>query len=61
MVFRGGPHMCYTVIRLFEVRNKSTVYGALSEEEGLRKLSQLNKAELIVIDGQYDEEQRKRF
>ena len=61
VIFGGSPHMRDGVIRVFEQWGKATVYGTLSEEEGLQKLGALEKVHLVLIGGRYTAEQRVRI
>lgn len=61
VIFGGSPHMRDGVIRIFEQWVKVTAYGTLSEEEGLQKLRELEKVDLVLIGGRYSADQRVRI
>lgn len=57
----GNPNRRDEVIRLLMPLKTVTIYGALSEEDGIRIISELKKVDLILIGGRYSDEQRIRI
>jgi hypothetical protein len=58
VLFGGNPNRLDEVIRLLMQLNTLTIYGSLSEEDGMRKIKELKKVDLILIGGKYSNEQR---
>jgi hypothetical protein len=61
VLFGGNPHRRDEVIRLVKSIGDITIYGVLSEEEGMGKIQNLPKVDLVLIGGRYTEEQRIRI
>ncbi|MBE9138658.1 hypothetical protein IQ254_15900 [Nodosilinea sp. LEGE 07088] len=62
ILFGGNPERRHEVIELLEHIGDVTVYGTLSEAEGLAKLEELGEAvNLVLIGGRYTPEQRSRI
>lgn len=61
VLFGGNPNRRDEVIRLLKPLKTVTIYGALSEEDGMRKISDLEKVDLVLIGGRYSDEQRIRI
>ena len=61
MLFGGSPFRRDEVIRLVAAIGNITIYGALSEEEGMKKITSLPKIDLVLIGGRYSDEQRIRI
>jgi len=62
VLFGGSPYRRGEVIRLIAQLGDLTVYGTLSEEEGMAKIEELGrKVDLVLIGGRYSDEQRKRI
>lgn len=62
VLFGGNPDRMNEVVTLIRDRLKTvTAIGNFSEEEGLKKLSTLNKVDLVLIGGRYSEEERIRI
>jgi hypothetical protein len=61
VLFGGSPVRRAEVVTLFSELGDITIYGTLSEEEGIEKLQSLEKVDLVLIGGRYDNEQRKRI
>jgi hypothetical protein len=62
VLFGGNPYRRAEVIRLLAKLGDITVYGTLNEDEGMDKIEALNrKVDLVLIGGQYSEEQRIRI
>ncbi len=61
VLFGGNPNRRDEVIRILIQLKTISIYGTLSEEEGMRKISELKKVDLVLIGGKYSEEQRIRI
>ncbi|MFS4415755.1 hypothetical protein [Maribacter sp. 2307ULW6-5] len=62
VLFGGSPVRRDEIIRLISEGVDLTVYGTLNEEEGMAKLNELNeKADIVLIGGQYSNVQRERI
>ena len=62
VLFGGNPHRRDEVLRNLSILDNVTIYGTLSEEEGIAKIEELNqKVDLVVIGGRYTDEQRTRI
>lgn len=61
VLFGGNPNRRDEIIRLLISLKTVSLFGTLSEEEGIRKLLDLKKVDLILIGGRYSDEQRIRI
>jgi hypothetical protein len=61
ILFGGNPYRRDEVIRLTQSVGDITIYGVLSEEEGMEKINTLAKVDLVLIGGRYSQEQRIRI
>ena len=61
VLFGGSPVRRAEVVTLVSELGDITIYGTLSEEEGIQKLLSLEKVDLILIGGRYDTNQRIRI
>ena len=61
VLFGGNPYRREEVINHLKVLGDITIYGTLSEEEGMAKLTTLPKVDLVLIGGRYTHEQRVRI
>ncbi len=61
VLFGGNPYRRDEVVRHLSQSIDISVYGTLSEEEGLAKIESLEKVDLVLIGGRYSEEQRVRI
>jgi hypothetical protein len=61
VLFGGNPLRRHEVILSLQTIGDITIYGTLSEEEGIAKINALPKVDLVLIGGRYTEEQRKRI
>lgn len=61
LMFGGNPYRRDEIIRLLEPLGDFSIFGAISEEEGLDLLSTLARVDLVLIGGRYLEEQRVRI
>ena len=61
VLFGGNPLRRDEVIDHLKQLGDITIYGTLSEEEGLDKIKSLPKVDLVLIGGRYSEEQRVRI
>jgi hypothetical protein len=61
VLFGGSQVRRQEVIYLMLEIDDFTIYGTLSEEEGLEMVEKLNKIDLILIGGRYNENQRLRI
>jgi hypothetical protein len=61
LLFGGNVERRHEIISLLQPLTNLSVYGALSEEEGMEMLQQLAKVDLVLIGGRYSDEQRIRI
>jgi hypothetical protein len=61
LLFGGNVERRHEIISLLKPLTNLSVYGALSEEEGMEMLQQLTKVDLVLIGGRYSDEQRIRI
>ncbi|NCN10230.1 MAG: hypothetical protein GW938_10340 [Leptospira sp.] len=61
VLFGGNPIRRDEVVKLVQSIGDITIYGMLSEEEGMEKIKSLHKINLILIGGRYSDEQRIRI
>ena len=62
VVFGGSPIRRDEIIRLLSKNEILTIYGTLSEEEGMIKLNELkDNIDLILIGGRYSSKERERI
>ena len=62
VIFGGNPERMNEVVSMIRDSLKTvTAIGNFSEDEGLSKLSTLEKVDLVLIGGRYSEEQRVRI
>ena len=61
VLFGGNPHRRDDVIKLLCSFGDMSIYGALSEAEGMDKLQSLPKVDLVMIGSRYPEKQRIRI
>ena len=61
VIFGGNPHRRHEVLTMLKPLGDITMYGTLSEAEGLMKLQALPRVDLVLIGGRYDASQRKRI
>ncbi len=61
LLFGGNPERRHEVLTELAQIGEVNIYGTLSEEEGIAKLLELSKVDVVLIGGRYDETQRKRI
>lgn len=61
LLFGGNPERRHEVIEQLQRLGDITVYGTLSEAEGMTKLAALGGVDLVLIGGRYTLEQRQRI
>ncbi|GAB3167163.1 hypothetical protein [Telluribacter humicola] len=61
VLFGGSPVRRDGVIRSLRRIGSVSIYGTLSQEEGLRKVEELGNVDLVLIGGRYTQEQRLRI
>lgn len=61
VLFGGNEQRRDQVVRLLMELPATSIYGTLSEEEGMQKLAQLKNTDLVLIGGRYTNEQRLRI
>lgn len=61
VLFGGSPVRRDEVIRQLRCIPQLSIYGTLSEAEGLQTIDQLSNVALVLIGGRYDAEQRQRI
>lgn len=62
VLFGGSPQRRHEVIKQLQSLGDITIYGTLSEAEGMAKLEELgDRINLVLIGGRYNSEQRQRI
>jgi hypothetical protein len=61
LLFGGSVERRQEIISLLQPLENLSVYGALSEAEGMEMLSQLEAVHIVLIGGRYTEEERIRI
>jgi len=62
VLFGGSPYRRHEVIKQIAQLGDVTVYGTLSEQEGIAKIEELDrKVDIVLIGGRYDTDQRQRI
>lgn len=62
VLFGGSPQRRHEVIEQLQSLGNITLYGTLSEAEGIAKLEELgDRVDLVLIGGRYTLEQRQRI
>ena len=61
VLFGGSPVRRDGVIRSLRRIGGVSIYGTLSEEEGLRKVNELQNVDLVLIGSRYTQAQRFRI
>jgi hypothetical protein len=61
LLFGGNVERRQEIISLLQTMQNLSIYGALSEEEGIEHLQALPKVDVVLIGGRYSEEQRIRI
>jgi hypothetical protein len=61
ILFGGNPFRRDEVINHLKHLGDLSIYGTLSEEEGMEKIRSLPKVDLVLIGGRYSDEQRMRI
>ncbi len=61
VLFGGNIERRHEIISLLQPLQNLSVYGSLSEEEGMEMLSNFKKVHIVLIGGRYTNEQRMRI
>jgi hypothetical protein len=61
VLFGGNPFRRDEVVNNLKQLGDISIYGALSEEEGMEKITSLPRVDLVLIGGRYLDEQRIRI
>jgi hypothetical protein len=61
LLFGGNIERRQEIIALLQPLQNLSVYGTLSEAEGMEKLVELKNVDIVLIGGRYTEEERKRI
>ncbi|MFA9212602.1 MAG: hypothetical protein ACEQSR_01995 [Candidatus Methylacidiphilales bacterium] len=61
VLFGGNPNRRNEVLSLLNALGNISVYGTLSEEEGILQLKAPPKVDLVLIGGRYTDAQRERI
>ncbi|OYU94082.1 MAG: hypothetical protein CFE21_17945 [Bacteroidetes bacterium B1(2017)] len=61
VLFGCNPFRREEVINHLKQIGDITIYGTLSEEEGMEKITSLPKVDIVLIGGRYSDEQRIRI
>ncbi len=58
VIFGGSPFRRHEIVELLWPIENLSIYATLSEEEGMAKLKELGKVDIVLIGGRYTDEQR---
>ncbi len=61
LIFGSNPYLRDQVVRSLSTLGNCSVYGTLSEEEGMIKINGLPEIDLVLIGRAYSQEQRLRI
>jgi hypothetical protein len=61
LLFGGNVERRHEIISLLQPLTNLTVYGALSESEGIEQLKELKTVDFVLIGGRYSEAERIRI
>lgn len=61
VLFGGNPFRRDEVIHSVKTIGVVSIYGTLSEEEGIKTITELPKVDLVLIGGRYSDVQRVRI
>jgi hypothetical protein len=58
VLFGGNPYRRDEIIKQLMTIKSVSIYGTLSEEEGIAKMKDLGKVDIVLIGGRYTDQQR---
>ncbi len=61
LLFGGNVERRHEIISLLQPLQNLSVYGALSEDEGMEMLDKLSEVHIVLIGGRYTDAQRKNI
>ncbi|MGL4630732.1 MAG: hypothetical protein ACRCVT_05940 [Leadbetterella sp.] len=61
VIFGGSPYRRHEIIELLSPIENLSIHATLSEEEGMAKINELGRINMVLIGGRYSEEQRHRI
>lgn len=61
VIFGGSPVRRHEIVELLSPIENLSIYATLSEEEGVAKVKELGKVDIVLIGGRYSDEQRVRI
>jgi hypothetical protein len=61
LLFGGNAERRHEIISLLQPLTNLSVFGVLSEVEGIEKMKTLAKVDFLLIGGRYNEEERVRI
>lgn len=61
VLFGGNPYRRDEVVRNLQTLGDVSIYGTLSEEEGIATIKGLPKVDLVLIGGRYSTVERRRI
>lgn len=61
IILSSTPFRCDQLIKLVRTIGELTVFGTLSEDEGIEKIKNTPTVDLVLISSRYTEGQRKRI
>lgn len=61
LLFGGNAQRRHEIISLLQPLRNLSVYGALSEAEGMEKIKTLSQIDIVLIGGRYSEAERLRI
>jgi hypothetical protein len=61
VIFGGNPHRRHEIVSLLLPIENLSIFATLSEVEGMEKIKELGKIDIVLIGGRYTELERERI
>jgi hypothetical protein len=61
VIFGGSPYRRHEIVELLSPIENLSIYATLSEVEGMKKIAELGKVDIVLIGGRYSVEERNRI
>jgi hypothetical protein len=61
VIFGGSPHRRHEIVNLLLPIENLSIYATLSETEGMSKIKELGKIDIVLIGGRYAPQERERI
>jgi hypothetical protein len=61
VIFGGSPHRRHEIVNLLLPIENLSIYATLSEAEGMQKIKELGKIDIVLIGGRYSPQERQRI